>query len=97
MPSRLKSTVRLIAAIALSGAMPASSSAQTAQSSLPPAPQPAQTAPQPLTFQDYSKPRAAFPHVLAPYQPQQVDPARSPQHIADQPTAAGRKAHALHG
>jgi len=74
MPSRLKSTVRLIAAIALSGAMPASSSAQTAQSSLPPAPQPAQTAPQPLTFQDYSKPRAAFPHVLAPYQPQQVDP-----------------------
>jgi len=54
--------------------MPASSSAQTPQSSLPPAPQPAQTAPQPLTFQDYSKPRAAFPHVLAPYQPQQVDP-----------------------
>jgi len=74
MPSRLKSTVRLIAVIALFGAMPASSSAQTPQSSLPPAPQPAQTAPQPLTFQDYSKPRAAFPHVLAPYQPQQVDP-----------------------
>jgi outer membrane protein TolC len=34
------------------------------------APVPAQ--PQPVHLQDYSKPRAAFPHFLQPYQPQEV-------------------------
>jgi outer membrane protein len=33
---------------------------------------PASAQPQPVHLQDYSKPRSAFPHLLQPYQPQQV-------------------------
>jgi len=55
------------------------SRAQDAAQNAPSAPQPASVqAPQPENFRnvDYSKPRAAFPNVLAPYEPRHVPPPK---------------------
>jgi len=73
----LNSPARLLAVVAVAGVLavgswaqePAASGAQPA--ALPAAPQPAT---QQLTFKDYSKPRPAFPNVLAPYEPREVPP-----------------------
>src|SRR5450631_3518566 len=82
MPSlNLNSAARLFALIAVAGVLSVGSWAQDSaqpaanQAPLPAAPQPA-TAPaaQPLSFKDYSKPRAPFPNVLAPYTPREVPP-----------------------
>src|ERR1700723_1453024 len=77
---RLNSARLQVGAIALAGALSLSGWAQNAQSGpsgLPPAPQagpapPAQSLP--YAPVDYSKPRSAFPHVVAPYQPGYVPP-----------------------
>ncbi len=57
-------------------AVMASVSTGAQDTALPPAPQPtpAQTSQQ-FVMKDYSKPRPAFPNILAPYKPQDVDPA----------------------
>ena len=72
------SALRLLAALAMAGVLSVGSWAQepaaetpAAQAALPAAPQPATA---PASFQDYSKPRPAFPNVIAPYMPQQVPP-----------------------
>ena len=64
----------LLAVSAILACAPLSSSSQA--QNVPPAPTP-QTAPvlalpQTVHLQDYSKPRSAFPHILQPYQAQQV-------------------------
>jgi outer membrane protein len=75
----LNSATRLVAGVALTAILGASGWAQQSQSAtnptLPPAPQavPMQTSQQ-LGFKDYSKPRSAFPNVIAPYTPRPVDP-----------------------
>jgi outer membrane protein len=77
--SGLNSATRLVAGVALTAMLGASGWAQQSQSAtnpaLPQAPQPApvQTSQQ-LGFKDYSKPRSAFPNVIAPYTPRPVDP-----------------------
>jgi outer membrane protein len=43
---------------------------------LPQAPQPSASSQQQFNMKDYSKPRAAFPNVLAPYRPQEVEPPK---------------------
>ena len=72
------SALRLLAAVAMAAVLSAGSWAQepaaqtpAAQAALPAAPQPATA---PASFKDYSKPRPAFPNVIAPYMPQQVPP-----------------------
>jgi len=77
---RLISSARLatlcLAAILLGGTAPAALWAQAAapapssQTAPPAAPQPEQ--PQAIHLKDYSQPRAAFPHVLQPYMPQEL-------------------------
>src|SRR6478752_3568996 len=47
---------------------------QGANSGLPQAPQPATPPTQRAAFIDYSKPKSAFPNVLAPYSPKEVPP-----------------------
>jgi len=47
---------------------------QGATSGLPQAPQPATPTTQRAAFIDYSKPKSAFPNVLAPYSPKEVPP-----------------------
>jgi outer membrane protein len=70
--SGLNSATRLVALTAMLGA---SSWAQQSQSALPQAPQPAPAyTSQQLGFKDYSRPRSAFPNVMAPYTPRPVDP-----------------------
>ncbi len=72
---RLISCARLsFASVLFLGTVPAALWAQqaaaAAQAAPPAAPQPAQT--QPVHLRDYSNPRAAFPHVLQPYRPEEV-------------------------
>jgi outer membrane protein len=77
---RLISSARLamfwLAATLLAGTVPAALWAQTAapapssQAAPPTAPLPEQ--PQAIHLKDYSQPRAAFPHVLQPYTPQEL-------------------------
>jgi outer membrane protein len=77
--ARLKSTARLVTGFALTVILLSSVWAQQPQSAppspLPQAPQPApvqvQTSGQ-FGLKDYSKPRSAFPNVIAPYAPQPV-------------------------
>jgi outer membrane protein TolC len=78
------SAARLLAVIAAAGVLSVGSWAQeaapsaqpaVAQAPLPAAPQPAPAQAQQFTFKDYSKPRAPFPNVIAPYRPQEVPPA----------------------
>jgi outer membrane protein len=79
----LNSARRGLAVVALAGivhlaawAQQAQPAAASADSQAVPAPLPAapQAASQRVSFKDYSKPRPAFPNVLAPYTPQQVPP-----------------------
>ena len=72
------SALRLLTALAMAGVLAVGSWAQeptaqtpAAQAALPAAPQPATA---PASFKDYSKPRPAFPNVIAPYMPQEVPP-----------------------
>jgi outer membrane protein len=77
---RLNSARLQVGALALAGVLSLSGWAQNPQSDpsgLPPAPQavPAPPAPsQTYAPVDYSKPRSAFPHVVAPYKPGYVPP-----------------------
>ncbi len=75
---RLRSAERLAQVVAFAALIlttpilvEAQQPASTAQSVPPPAPQPAQRG---ATFQDYSVPRPAFPHILRPYSAQEVPP-----------------------
>ena len=58
------------AAVRAQDAPPAPSTQAAPPATPPAAPQPAQ--PQPVLLKDYSVPRSAFPHVLQPYQSQQL-------------------------
>jgi len=79
---RLNFVIRMTVAMALACvfSLPASAqqatfpeaSSQANSAALPAAPQPAPA--QPPAFKDYSKPRPAFPDVLAPYEMQEVPP-----------------------
>lgn len=68
------SSVRLIAVLVLIGSFCLTSLAQSQTESVPAAPTPAQNGQQFRIEKDYSKPRAAFPNVIAPYEPRHVPP-----------------------
>jgi outer membrane protein TolC len=72
----LNSAARQFLAFFLALTFPFCLAAQDA--SLPQAPQPAssRTSSRQFTLKDYSKPRSAFPNVLAPYRSQDVDPPK---------------------
>src|ERR1700722_10799188 len=72
----LSSAARIFPALALALVLPAIVAAQ--EPTLPQAPQPAppHTSQREFTVKDYSRPGPAFPNVLAPYKPQEVDAAK---------------------
>jgi len=92
--TRLIPVSRLLAVVIFSVSLPSAVFAQTSPASVqtlptpstaPSAPQPAQpqpAQPQPVNLKDYSNSRSAFPHLLQPYTPQdleQPNPGNSPR------------------
>src|SRR5271166_1332288 len=61
-----------VSAILACAPLPSSSLAQNVPPAPTPQAAPAPALPQTVHLQDYSKPRSAFPHILQPYQAQQV-------------------------
>src|SRR5208282_1674638 len=61
-----------VSAILACAPLPSSSLAQNVPPAPTPQAAPAPALPQAVHLQDYSKPRSAFPHLLQPYQPQEV-------------------------
>jgi outer membrane protein len=77
MPSlSLNSAARMFFGFMLAAAFSAGVQAQDAALPQAPQPVPARTSQQQFNLKDYSKPQSAFPDVLAPYKPQDVDPPK---------------------